>query len=348
MIDLKQFVQNGIANLKKKGNGASKKEVKIPTAVGLDIGTSSVKMIRLQFQGGEVKVIDCDVKTSLKDLQLPSDVQCVNTSLSGPSALMRYVHFPRLTEAEVKNALKFEAQKHIPFSVTDLNLDSKILKPDLPNNKMLVLLVAAKKDIVLQRVKLLDEAGLKPGVVDVDGIALMNAFTYSCGADPEIGTKTIALVNIGATFSNLTILEGLVPRLSRDIHIAGNNLNQKIRDVFNVDYRQAEALKQSPDQERAAKIKAIADAVMTDLAGEIRTSFDYFESQSTSTVSKIFITGGGSSGFLSKELLQSLLGIDVQSWDPLQKMTFASDVLAQKCKEQSLVMGVAVGLALRG
>ncbi len=176
----------------------------------------------------------------------------------------------------------------------------------------------------------------------------MNAFTYSYGAEPEVGSKTIALVNIGATFSNLTILEGLVPRLSRDIHIAGNNLNQKIMDVFNVDYRQAEALKKSAEPDRALKIKAIADAVMTDLAGEVRTSFDYFESQSTSSVSKIFVTGGGSSGCLGKEMLQSLLGIEVECWDPLRKMTFASEEIEKKCSGLSFMLGIAAGLALRG
>ncbi len=326
----------------------SKKPAKVPYAVGLDIGTSSVKMVRMKLADGSAEVLDCDVKPSLKEIDLPLDDRRVNTSLSGPSALLRYVHFPRLTEIEVKQALKFEAQKHIPFPVSDLNLDSKILKPDLPDNKMLVLLVAAKKDIVLQRVKLLEGAGFKPGIIDVDSIALLNAFTYSYGSEPEVGSKTIALVNIGATFSNLTILDGLVPRLSRDIHLAGNNLNQKIMDVFGVDYRQAEAFKTSADPDRALKIKAIADAVMTDLAGEVRTSFDYFESQSTSSVSKIFVTGGGSAGCLGKEMLQNLLGIEAECWDPLRKMTFASETVEKKCAGLSFMLGVAAGLALRG
>ena len=323
--------------------------------VGLDIGTSTVKIVKLKFVKDAVELCDFDIESSKHDmgevlskLKQPHEASMVNVSVSGAQTVIRYANFPKMDHGELRQALKFEAQKHIPFSVTEVNIDGYILKDNLPDNKMLVLIAAAKKDLVSMRLKLIESAGLMVNLVDMDSIALVNAFNFNNPVIEALGEhKAVALLNIGAAFSSLNILEDGIPRLSRDMHIASNNFNQKIMDIFGIDFSNAENLKLAPDSGRENKVKAAVESVLANLAGEIRTSFDYYESQSASNVVKIFLSGGGAkfSGF--KDMLAHFLSIEVEYWDPLKQIQISSSVDAEKLKEASSQLAVSIGLGLR-
>ncbi|KPK96929.1 MAG: hypothetical protein AMJ95_11680 [Omnitrophica WOR_2 bacterium SM23_72] len=226
-------------------------------------------------------------------------------------------------------------------------LDGYILKEFVKDNKMLVLIAAVKKDLIQQRLKLLEEAGLKANIIDIDSVALVNAFNHNYAQDEFVKDKTIGLLNIGATLSSLNILENNVPRLSRDIQIAGNNFTQKVVEAFGIDFKTAEELKLKPDDEKKNRVASSIEAVLAHLAGEVRVSFDYYESQSAASVSRIFLSGGGSQFIGLKDKLSDLLGIEVQYWDPLKHITISPDMDSQKASSLSTQMAVAVGLALR-
>lgn len=322
-------------------------------SVGLDIGNSSVKLVTLKFSqdavelcGYALEASQANLETALKKLAQTQNISVVNISVSGPSSVIRYVNFPQMQLDELKQSLKFEAQKHIPFSMSDINFDCAILKSDLPDKKMSVMLAAIKKDYLSQRLLLLEKSGLVTAKVNIDSISLMNAFNFNYPLEASAVHKTTALLNIGATQTNLNILEGNLPRLSRDINIAGNTFTQKLADVFGLDFKEAEKLKLYPDKERHDKIKAALDAVLSNLAVEVRVSFDYYESQNSSSVEKIYLGGGGSlcEGF--KEKLAEILDIEVEYWDPLKKITVPESLDAKKIKEISSQLTVAVGLAL--
>jgi type IV pilus assembly protein PilM len=252
-----------------------------------------------------------------------------------------------MSENELKQALKFEAQKHIPFSIDEVNLDSFILKEDSPDNKMLVLIAAVKKDFMSQRLKLLEEAGIKVNLVDIDLLALANAFNFNYPQEDNPKYKAVALLNIGSSMSNLDILENGIPRLSRDIHIAGNNFTQKLMEVFSLDFKSAEELKINPDTQRAKSATAAVESVFANLATNIRTSFDYYESQGTTSVGKIFLSGGGSKFTGLKEMLANLMGTEVECWDPFKKIKLPNNMDSQKINALSGQLAVVVGLALR-
>lgn len=340
---------------------------------GLDIGTQTIKFVKLRFSkdGAEFCAFDFhpnqnDIREVLKKIKESQGIGTVNIGISGPSTVIRYVNFPRMNIDELKQALKFEAQKHIPFSVDETNLDAYILKEDLPDNKMVVLIAAVKKDFINQRLKIIEDAGFRANIIDIDSMALVNAFNFNYSPDNNLQHKAIALLNIGASTTNLDILEDGLPRLSRDIHIAGNKFNQKLVDIFGIDFKAAEELKLNPvrntkdievqnkisngvnpDTERANKVAAAIELVLSNLAVEIRTSFDYYESQSTSSVVKIFLSGGCSRFSGLKDMLANLLGIEVEYWDPLKKFTLANNIDSKKLQELSSQLPVAIGLALR-
>jgi len=325
-------------------------------SLGLDIGSSAIKIVKLKFIKDGVELCDFALEPAqvnptetLKKIKqsLNPAVDIVNIGVSGSATVIRYVNFPQMNKDELRQALKFEAQKHIPFSLEEVNFDGYILKEALPDNKMLVLLAAVKKDLINQQLKLIEDAGFKASIIDIDSIALCNAFSLNYQADENLKPKATALLNIGSSISNLNILEGGAPRLSRDIHIAGSNFTQKLAEIFSLDFDSAESLKLAPDKERAAKVILAVESVVTNLAGEIRTSFDYYESQSASSVVKIFLSGGGSKFPGLKDMLANFLGIEVEYWDTLRQINIAGNLPAQRIKELSGHLAVAVGLALR-
>ena len=321
---------------------------------GLDIGSRQIKIVKLklfkdtiELCGLEVASVQLDVGALLKKFKHSLDISYANVGVCGSSTVIRYVDFPLMSPDELRQSLRFEAQKHVPFSLSEVIIDGYILKEFVKDNKMLVLIAAVKKDLIQQRLKLLEEVGLKANIIDIDSVALVNAFNHSYARDDFVKDKTVGLLNIGAMLSSLNILENSVPSLSRDIQIAGNNFTQKVVEAFGIDFKTAEELKLNPDDENKNRLATSIEPVLAHLAGEVRVSFDYYESQSAASVSRIFLSGGGSQFIGLKDKLSDLLGIDVQYWDPLKSITISGSMNSQKASNLSTQMAVAVGLALR-
>jgi type IV pilus assembly protein PilM len=323
-------------------------------SVGLNIGVSSIKMVKLFFAKDKVQLANFCVEENqvdqdavLKKIVQANSIKKVNISVSGQQAITRYIELPRMNAEELRQSLKFEAQKHIPFPIAEVNLDACILRSDLPDNKMKVLLAAVKKESLSQRLKLLSGLDLEVGVVDVDSLALMNAFEFNYDQEENIKNRTLALLNIGSSTSNLNILDSGYPALSRDINIGGNNFTQKASDALGVDFKTAELMKVTQDKSKADKLAIAIEPVLAKLAQEVRTSFDFFESRSVTSVEKIFLSGGASLMDGVKESLANLLGLEVVNWDPFKRISPAEGVELEKLKGLSSQLAVAVGLALR-
>ena len=333
-------------------------KIKLPTgkdkfSIGLDIGTQSIKSVKLKTSGNFIELVAFDLEESqldptdvLKKIKHAQNADLVNISFCGSATVIRYVNFLRMSKPELRQALKFEAQKYIPFSLEEVYLDAEILKDDLPENKMLVLIAALKKEFIQQRLKSLEGAGLRANIVQIDSLALINAFNFNYPKVEIPEHKSICILNIGSTISNVNIIDHAGARLSRDIHTGGANFTKKLMDIFNIDFKAAEELKLKPDAERADKVKAAVESVLTNLALEIRTSFDYYESQNNSNVMKIFLSGGGSKISGLKEMLASSLGMEVEFWDPFKQVKINDKLDAEKLNKFSGQFNVALGLAL--
>ncbi|HOW43117.1 MAG TPA: type IV pilus assembly protein PilM [Candidatus Omnitrophota bacterium] len=324
-------------------------------AVGLNLGFSTVKVAKLHLLKDKVELCgfhlaqnQMDMEETLRAIIRELDIKTVNFSLSGQQAIIRYVDFPKLKSEELKQSLKFEAQKYIPFPAADVNIDGCILRDDLPDNKMRVLLAAVKKDLLEQRLKLLRSVGLDVNVVEIDSISLINAFNFNYADDETVKNKSIALLNIGSATSNLNILDQGQPALSRDIPIGGNNLTQRIAEALGVDFKTAEAAKTGADKQHSEKIAGVIETVLAKLAHEARSSFDYYESRSVASVEKIFISGGASLYDGVKDMMMGYLGMPVENWDPYRKIAIASTLDAKQVQTVGGQLAVAIGLALRG
>ena len=354
--------------------------------VGLDIGTSSVKIIQLkpsgqQWQLASMGIADIpreSLEVKNQDLQRSAIVEAIKkafkqsgikskrvaTSLSGDSVIIRYVKLPYMTADELRGAIGKEAEQYIPLNIDQVVLDFQILGETQEDGqkKLDVLLVAAKVEVVDQHLLMLKSAGLTPAVIDVDAFALQNAYEVN---RLEGGEETVALVNIGASLTTINILEGNNTRFTRDIPVAGNDFTKEIQKEFNLKFSEAEELKKShgaismeeddfslssvsQKDDRVLRMSDVMTPVLNKLLGEIRRSFDYYETQARKkTVERVILLGGSARLKNVNRFLANKLGIPVEHFAAFRNVEPSKGIDAEQLADKEFHMGVCLGLALR-
>jgi len=331
-------------------------------SVGLDIGTSSVKLVQIQKDGRDFKIsgfgiepIKGNKEEAVRKVLAASNISAkkVNISVSGQGVILRYIQTPKLSLDDLKASIAFESDKYIPFPMEEVNTDCYIIR-DLPQeSKMLVLVAAVKKDLIEQRISLLEKLGLIPEVVSIDSVALANVFNVFCNTKVPVLSKdhsgkvcqTVGLLNIGGTFSSLNILDRGLPFFTRDIFIGGEDVTKRLVNQLGIDEVTADKMKSSEDADEN-KIIGSCENILSNLATEIRFSFDYFETENNLPISLLYVTGGGSYLKGINTYLQQNLGIEVKTWDPLSGLEAGPGISAEDLKKQANKMGIAIGLAL--
>jgi type IV pilus assembly protein PilM len=268
--------------------------------------------------------------------------------LSGHSVIVKKISLPEMTEAELEESIHWEAEQYIPFDIDDVNLDFQIIEEgSTEEGKMDVLLVAAKKDKIDDYTDLLIQAGLQPAVVDLDAFALQNAWEVNYEAVPG---RNVALVNIGAGFTNIAVLRNGMTSFTRDISIGGNNYTDAIQKELGLGAEHAERVKTG--REAAAnpeELRRVMDAVSENIVVEIQRSFDFFRATTADQdIHQILLSGGSARVARLDTLLAQRLRTEVGINDPFQNVKvntkrFDPEYLA----EQGPAAAVAVGLALR-
>ncbi len=273
---------------------------------------------------------------------------CINTSLSGKSVIVRFIKFPKMNKKELRSALAFEAEKYIPFDINDVYLDFDILDSDTASKKYLdIALVAAKKDAVHQLLSNCKDANLSIKVIDNDSFACFNSFL---AAYPEEKMKTTALINIGAKLTNLMIVYQGLPAFSRDLYFGGDDITLGLSKKLQVDIKEATKLKYNLKTTKNANIKTAISEILHYLMTEIRLSFDYFETQTQKekrSVEDIYIIGGSSQLEGLVELIEETLKIKTVHFEPLRCIILDDSVDKKLIKQYEASLAVPIGLAIR-
>ncbi len=336
----------------------AKEQSKKKNSVGLDIGTHSIKMIEVSISPEKISLVGLGMKDiaggpkdglseAVKRLADESKIgsKDVNISVSGPSVIVRMIAMPKMSEEDLKSAIRFEAEKFMPFNINDCIVDFQTLKKDDKENKLNILLVAAKKDLIQDRIKIAEDAGFTVNVVDIDSFAMTNAFFKNMPAPgPE---KSVALLNIGTSSANLTISGGGMISLVRDVAIGGNDLNAAISKRLGIPADAVEALKCSPG-ERAKEVIDSVKPVLSNLFDDAKLSFGYYENQSGRSVDEIYVSGGSSLLAGLADVFQETFGIQPNRWNPFQFMDMSSFAPGAAALDKIRdYFAVASGLALR-
>jgi type IV pilus assembly protein PilM len=326
--------------------------------VGLDVGSYSVKAVALQPSGERLTLqgyaqarigTQEPVEVIRKVLeQLGVKPRRAVTSVSGRSVIVRQVETPRLPSDELKAHIVYEADKYIPFGSEEVIIDCQTLpdRDEAKANNMQVLLVAVRRGFVEDHITQLKAAGISPEVIDVDVFALSNAYELlGPGPQPGVEKSATALIDIGASKSNIAIVQGNRLLFTREVYLAGNEITDAIVRTFNEPAEDVERIKSAPGE----ALEALMDAALPafeDLANEIRLSFDYVEGQFEVQVADLVLTGGSSQLPGIAEILGNILGRPVHVFDPLAGLDLVPskyDINGLDANGPSLT--VALGLA---
>ncbi len=339
--------------------------------VGLDLGSSVVKAIELTLEGPE------PVVTGFARHEIPPGgsvadavAACfaggrfkskkVVTSVSGQSVVVRYVSMPKMSENELRQAIRFETDKYLPFELDEVQLDLQPLKRAPSSNEssrgkdgdqQAVLLAACKTRAIDERVQLVQGQGLSPVAIDVDVFALANAWEL-CGLpteETEAGEPrtAIALVDVGATRTSINVIAGGETCFSREINIGGADMTQAVARAMSIENFEAEAIKRASEAHEL-EVNTAIQPVLEDLVGELSLSLDYVEHHEGVQVEEILLSGGGCLAPGAAQHIEQATGRKTRTWNPLEGLRVdASRVDVEELETWAPTLVVAVGLASR-
>ena len=318
--------------------------------VSLDIGSTYIKAVSLEKNGKVVNItgfsrekIETDIKEAIKKALSVLSVKRreLAISVSGQNVVLRYVNIPIMNQEEIAKSMGFELERHIPFKRDEVNFDFTILKKNKNTGKMLVLIAAAKKILVEDKVNLCRELGYHLSFIDVCPLAIANYFEFV----NDVKDKVYGIINLGAAVSSVDIIEDGLLVLSRDIFIGGNDFTKKISEVLNNNFKEAEEIKlNSLDNNLMQSLEPI----FNNLSRELKVSFNFYETQENRLIDKVLITGGSTQLKGMIESLKHYLGYNIEL------ITFKSDKIklgasldSSKFKEDFNFFTLALGMGLR-
>jgi len=339
--------------------------------VGLDIGSSGIKLVQLKEHRGRyllqkfgVKPLEPEVivdgtvmdegrvVSAIKELfeELKVKVKQVAVSISGHAVIVKKISLPPMPDDELEGQVRLAAEQYIPFDINEVNIDFHVLPPsegDAEEGEMSVILVAAKKDKINELTELVKGAGLFPMVMDVDAFAIENMHAISYPVSQE---DTTALVNIGASVMNINIVRGGVSVFTRDIPIGGNRYTEAMQRELGLSYEDAEETKKGGRSAGSSQaVTGVIDSVNAEVASEIARTVDYFKStMSDAEVQHVVLCGGGAQVAGLEQQLRDRMNAMVEIANPFGEIdTSGCDMDQATLAEMAPIAAVGVGLALR-
>jgi len=345
---------------------ASKKDI-----VGIDIGSSAVKVVRLHHSRGSFQLVNVGImpllpeaivdNTIMDSASIVSTIQNlltsmkiktkrVATSVSGHSVIIRKISLPQMTESELDASIQWEAEQYIPFDVSEVNIDFQILGPDPKDPSMMdVMLVAAKKEFVDDHIAVFTDAGLEPAIMDIDCFAVENMFDYNYGFVDE---EVVALVDLGASATSVNVLRGNTSVFTRDIQAGGYLINQELQKRLGVSSEDAEQAKlgyRGFAEIEADSIDEIIEDGIENLIQEVHRSLDFFTATSSDErISKLYLTGGTASLAGIIPAMEQRLDIPCEVVNPFRNVSFnEKEFDSEYLAAIGPMFSVATGLAMR-
>lgn len=343
---------------------------KVRRLVGLDIGSSSVKLVELKrlgkggmgYQLVNLGLEELPPETIVDGAIMDSGVvidsinrlfsenriklKDVATSISGSSVIIRKIVMPAMSDEELAESIPWEAEQYIPFDIGEVSIDYQVVErtSSMEGENMSVILVAVKKDKINEYTAVISQAGKNPVVVDVDAFALENAYEINY---PEDKDKVVALINIGASVTNVTILQRGTPEFWRDISMGGNQYTEAIQRELGLSFDQAENLKKGFEIEGvpAERVIPVINSVSANMVKEVQKTLDFFQ---VTSLDKIVISGGASKTIGLDQILSERFSTPVEIMNPFRALEYnPKDFDAEYLNEIAPNFAIAVGLGLR-
>jgi type IV pilus assembly protein PilM len=336
------------------------------TTVGLDIGSGLIKcavidhsrkndpeLVRVAIAPlmadaiveGEVMdpgIVVEAIKTCLANAGVsPSEVVI---AVGGRDVIIKKIQIERVKEQQVRELLRWEAEQHVPFDVESVQLDHQTLDPDGSGPQMDVLLVAAKRELIESKVRLLADAGLRASIVDVESFALHNSFEVN---HPDAMSGIVGLLNIGHDVTNINILDEGVPILTRDIAVGTRRLREDLMRDRGLSTEEADKLLQGFD--KSPHLDSVIETRGEEIALGIDRAVAFIQQNSRSAeLRRIYTCGGGSRIPGLNDMLGQRLRMTVQQAKSLANLRVRDGALESLVTDEiAPLLMVPIGLALR-
>lgn len=332
--------------------------------LGLDIGSGYLKAVQFKDTkaGYELELFDMlplppelivdgsiidslRLVDSLKELVRKARIKTkdVTISMAGHSSvIIKRVTLPEMSEDELYESIRFEAEQYIPFDIDDVDLDFQILGPKEEPGQMDVILVAVKKDIINEYLSVVREAGFTCQIVDVNSFALENIYEINYEIEPD---KNVALVNIGASTINMNILKGGISVFTRDSAVGSNLHTEVLQREFNLTYEVAERLKKGEPVENISPQDAysVMELASEEIISEVNRSLEYFHED----IHEIVLSGGCALVKDFPNLLAERIRVETKLMQPFKNIKIGKNFDISYIQDVAPMAAVAAGLALR-
>ncbi len=340
--------------------------------IGLDITTSSIKLIELALSGGQYRVeayaaeptphnainekaiVDATavgeaIRRAVKRSGVRSK-ECA-VAISGDAAITKAVQMPRnLSEADLEQQIEMQADQYIPFPMEEVSYDFQVLGPSEKDPDMRdVLLVASRSENVEQRVAAVTAAGLVTKLVDVEAFALENACRLLTHQMPDGGIdRTIAVVDFGASTTTFSVLRDLVVVYTRDFAFGGQQLTEEIMRTYGLSMEEAGRAKKEGGLPSNYQPEVL-DPFIDDMTQQVSRSLQFYLASGSgrSQPEQIIICGGCANIPGVADVIASRVGIPAERGDPLGQMKISSKAKALGVQRDATALLTACGLALR-
>lgn len=337
------------------------------TTVGLDIGSGLIKVVVMDHARGVPELVkvavapllpDAIVEGEVMDPRLVSDAiqqameragvksTEVVTAVGGRDVIIKRIQTERVKEQQARELMRWEAEQHVP-DVESVELDFQILEDqdDSTPEEMSVLLVAAKRELVDAKLRILGEAGLQPRLVDVDAFALHNAFELN---HPEAMRGAVALINVGNEITNVNVLDNGVPILTRDLAVGTRRFQEDLQRHHGLGADDAERMVRGYD--RTQQLDSVLEARGEEIAVGVERAAAFLAASARGApqVRAIYICGGGSRVPGLADVLGQRLRLKVEYANPLANLHVRDGALSEFTMDEiAPLLMLPVGLGLR-
>jgi len=344
---------------------------KTDPVIGLDIGSTSVRLLQLSSHGsgyridhfateplGEGVVVDKAVQdveaiTNAITRALKSSrtrAKSCAIAVSGSAVFTKTISLPAdLAEADIESQVQIEANQYIPYPLNEVSLDFEVLGPSARNADLIdILLAASKSENVESRQDAIDAAGLKAKIVDVEAFAIANAFELIRKRDGVNRSEAVGLFDIGYDQTTLLVIKGGQVIYTRDHPFGGHQLLEEIQRRYDMTAEQASFFERN-EEAPADFEEEVLEPFQLNIVHQISRALQFYASSNEySNIGTIYLSGGTASLKGLAPMVQQELGMTTRIADPITGMDIANNVAVTAIKRNANNLMIAMGLALRG